>query len=100
MAELIQVNFGALGNSAQTLKSTASALQNEMQSLNSDLQAMYGSWLGTSSDAAQALIKKLINETNDVANQINAFSTQVTNAQQSQQQLENSITQLFSGASS
>jgi WXG100 family type VII secretion target len=98
MATQIQVNFGQLGQSAQTLKATANSLQTYMSDLQRDLQAMYGSWLGNSSQAAQALINKLINETNEVAAQIGQFSTQVTNAQQSQQQLENQITNLFSSA--
>lgn len=97
MAEQIQVNFAALGQSAQTLKTTANNLQSYMQTLNQDLQAMYASWLGNSSAAAQALIKKLINETNDVASHITIFSNQVTSAQETQQQLENQITALFNG---
>jgi WXG100 family type VII secretion target len=98
MADQIQVNFALLGQSADTLKTTASNLQNYMQQLNSDLQAMYGSWLGNSSDAAKTLINKLIGETDDVASHIGTFSTQVTSAQETQQQLEQQITALFSNA--
>jgi WXG100 family type VII secretion target len=98
MAEQIQVNFALLGQSADTLNTTAKNLQGYMQTLKSDLQAMYGSWLGNSSDAAKVLINKLINETDDVASHIATFSTQVHSAQETQQQLEQQITGLFSNA--
>jgi uncharacterized protein YukE len=97
-AENIQVNFGALTQSADTLQQGANNLQGYIDNLLQSLQPLQQTWMESGSSAAEAMNvarTNLTNATDDIIRTISQFSQQVTAAQQHQSALEQQNTSLF-----
>jgi uncharacterized protein YukE len=97
-AENIQVSFGALTQSADTLQQGASTLQGYIDNLIQSLQPLQQTWMESGSSAAEAMNvarTNLTNATDDIIRTITQFSQQVTAAQQHQSALEAQNTSLF-----
>ncbi|KAA2266628.1 hypothetical protein F0L68_01600 [Solihabitans fulvus] len=98
MADQINVEFGALQVSGESLAAKAKALNDYLEQLHQNLQPIKDTWYASGSaagTAAQAAETRLRAATADIVNIIAQFSGKVHEAHDLQQALENRNTSYF-----
>lgn len=96
---VIQVHFGNLQSSAETLQKHAGQLEQQVVDLLNSLKPLKASWYESGSSAGQAAEAsetRLVNAVNDLIGVIGQFSGKVQEAHDMQQQLEAANTSMFS----
>ena len=96
--DVINVEFGALRNAADSLSTKAQALINQIEELSRNLTPLKETWYASGSSAGQAAEQsetRLRTATNDVITVINQFSGKVNEAHDLQQDLENKTASYF-----
>jgi uncharacterized protein YukE len=97
-ADQINVNFGALQNSAAALQAKAKALTDYLDQLSANLQPLKQSWYASGSSAGTAAEQaetRLRSAANDIVNIINQFGGKVSDAHDLQYALEQKNTSYF-----
>lgn len=93
-ASEIQVNFANLQAAEDALNNANKQFVQAIQNLETAVKAMQ-SWQGNAGTAANNLMKALQQTTSDISTGVTQFSTEVGNASQTQQAMENQIAAQF-----